>query len=266
MRNFSLKNKGGFTLIEVMVAVAIIGIISVSLVQLLQTSLRLWNRGTSKMSIYNNLSMCLEYISRNIVNAIPAVSGDYQIPVFLFNSEKNVIYSGNGKKETIHQAGGPHRIDFVARTGSPTHDYNLSYLIYYISDITGLSQLQKEEAYPLPVEEFENLFLLQREIFTGIIPLHDTKPEIRAWESGVRIRGEAVGYNVTGIQYSFCGNDLMWVDEWSYDEKSLPKAIKITVYAADENYIYGNPTEINQGDSLSLTVRLYQNNAPSNWW
>lgn len=255
-----MNNKeNGFTLIEVMVAIAIVSIISLSLVQLLQTSLQVWNMGTSKMSIYNNLSMSLEYAGENIRKTIPAYNGDIYIPVFLFESSKNIMLKNNSPNNSNNAD----KFDFVSVTDE---DYIYRNYSYYLGDITSFGDdVKTREAYPQNPSEYKSFFFIQKPKNAPIIDegeINPSKIDLIDLKSNIVV----LGYQITSIKYDFCDINNNWIDEWTSDKKYLPKAVKITMSGSDENQIYGDPSQAFEGDSLSMTIRLYQENAPDNWW
>jgi prepilin-type N-terminal cleavage/methylation domain-containing protein len=253
---FMNKNQNGFTLIEVLVSIAIVGILSVSLVQLLQTAMRVWNYGSSKLEIYNNMSHSLENIILDIKSSVPAFSGDIPIPVYMFQSEQNACYK-SGRVATPHAD----RLDFVSTSGrgDPLTDYyNILGWVYFLSDVTGISSLGGKSIEE-EIGNHDKLFLIRKPI-KNVNTIGFT-----SWTSS-DLPSRVLGSNITSIKYSFCDENFEWIDEWESTNNYLPKALKITLFSTDDGGIYGNPEELGNGDSMSLVIRIFQENTPDNWW
>lgn len=102
-----MRNKKGFTLTEVLLAVMIVGLISIALASLTRAAARESGVGRTKIMLRNNLSMFMRTLRKDLASS-SYVSGVYgwlpvgTTPVILVQMAKNMDSKGN-----VLQAGEP---------------------------------------------------------------------------------------------------------------------------------------------------------------
>ena len=103
------KNRGGFTLTEVLLAVMIVGLIAVALAALTRAAARESGAGRSKIMLRNNLSTFVRTLRRDMSQATvvgsvsKAASCNTRSPVKLVQLAQNVDSSGNMIIRTVKE-------------------------------------------------------------------------------------------------------------------------------------------------------------------
>ncbi|HOK41889.1 MAG TPA: prepilin-type N-terminal cleavage/methylation domain-containing protein [bacterium] len=270
-----IKNNKGFTLIEVLVSIAVIGIISTALTSLLQAVLKSWTRGSKKVEILQNTRDSIESLTNEIKCVIPAYNGNIYIDLFVFNSEENVMMIGSSK--VTNTWGDRLNVVSAANRATTCRDgYNIVEFYFFLGDATGITNkalFGNPRQIEIDLGNSNHLYLI-RNPEDIIIEDGSTYPpnEVTPWTSANDLAGRVLGTNVTSFKVSFCDTDLTWVTVWSTTKKYLPKAVKIIITGTpdrvDDNLkqIYGDPTVAGSGDTYSITLRLFQENVPYNWY
>ncbi len=99
------KDRGGFTLTEVLLAVMIVGLIAVALAALTRAAARESGAGRSKIMLRNNLSTFVRTLRRDMAQAtvVKSVSCNTRSPVTLVQLAQNVDSSGNMIIRTVKE-------------------------------------------------------------------------------------------------------------------------------------------------------------------
>lgn len=262
-KNF-LKSEKGFTLLEVLVTVTVLSIVTLSLATLLDITLRIWKKGQGKAEIYQELRAVLDMVSLDIKCVVPAYNGNKPNDIFLFQCEKNQMYKASAKTGSTFAD----RLDVVTTSGkgsSQKEGYNIIEVNFFLGDATALStKWENPRKIEIDLGNEHHLFLA-RGPAPNLLTSGEPPNAPQAWTSS-DFPGRPLGNNITSVKYSFCDTNLVWVDNWGASKKYLPKAVKMAITATDDNGIYGNPTVEGSGDSLTVTIRLFQENCPNNWW
>lgn len=97
-----MTNNKGFTLIELLIAVVILGLVVVSIGQMLDSSVRDWHRGETKLEAEQNLRLTMEKIRNEAQSAIGLDDSSTATKLIL-------VYSGNVEIEyslsTVEETG-----------------------------------------------------------------------------------------------------------------------------------------------------------------
>jgi prepilin-type N-terminal cleavage/methylation domain-containing protein len=121
IKNFNKKNQNGFSLIELMVVVAIISFLAIGAVTFFSGGIRSWIRGDQQLKSQREARQVMESVVREIRHARNITDGDSKsitlnIPDFENNIEDvvTVSYSWSGTEwEPIYRKGNPMNIDNV---------------------------------------------------------------------------------------------------------------------------------------------------------
>ncbi|HON57392.1 MAG TPA: type II secretion system protein [bacterium] len=269
------KKNYGFTLLEVLVAVAVMGILTVVLSTLLQISLKAWRIGGSQIDTTQNARQAVDRLKADIIGALPAMNGDTINHLFLFQVEKDKMMDTNLANLTtfssINQPAAD-KLDIVSLSATTPDDlFDIKKYWFYLGNAKGITtrvDLGNPRQMELDGGTGNNLFLIRNFESTQNIVGSDALPIVRDW-SAASFRNYAVpiANNITSIKYTFCETNYTWTDNWTSSKKYLPQLIKIGFTAAPEIVSdLGDPTMIATGISMAATIKLFQNNAPNNWW
>jgi len=65
-----MSNKKGFTLVEIIITMAILALFMTSLVTVFRNSLNAWKKSEARLAVYQNARLVLEQISREVAYAV----------------------------------------------------------------------------------------------------------------------------------------------------------------------------------------------------
>jgi len=184
---------GGFTLLELLLAMAITAIIMVLIFGTMRIGIRAWERGDRDVDQQQRLRIALEMMTHQL-SALTHIDG----------------WSRSGQPVPLD--GTQHRIAFVSRTAlDPTRQLGVVHVRYSIEPSVGGMDLQVIEAPLAMAFELPDVDAPATRSFTLMRDMHD------------------ISFHYFGP--SNAGQDPGWTDRWdaSAASEGLPRAIRVQV-------------------------------------
>ena len=212
-RQYSIVNRSAFTLIELIVAIALASILILVTAMIFKQASNAFSQSDARSEVYQNVRAAFDIIKRDISGA--TLNTNYE----LFKSFDNI---NAGNYLAIKAKGGSDILTLLSSTPN-LEDKPLALITYYLKDDNILYKLEKTGTSTLN---------------TGISSF-DLKTETEY---------KKLGLNVSSLQFRYYDKDAVvkWEDTWdSTTKKYLPDAVEVEMTVSDtRNRYMGTSTNI----------------------
>ena len=99
-----MKNNKGFTLVELLVTIAILSLVMVEIFSMMQNSSKLYMNGTYEVALQTEAQQIIQQMENLLIDANSSVSANYDASV----SSDIIVVSNNDARYTIAQIGRAH--------------------------------------------------------------------------------------------------------------------------------------------------------------
>ena len=239
----------GFSLIEILVAMAVLTLLMTFMFSMLGETIRLWERGNSQVEAAQAARIGLNRLAEDLENAVSTTalsdtpSGTQITNIIPFLAEANAT-DPRGWGGSVDSAEGSDQIFGVRVTGDPDDPFReFGYLCVYVSAATGVDPMRGQRYY-----------LAQHSVSAsdGDFFLRNSPNTSWANESSATSRRFPLIDNCLRFQLEYASNNgagIIWTQTWS-SQTNLPMGVLATVIAIDSRTAE-RVAKLNGGAALS---------------
>jgi len=201
---YGAKPQTGFTLLELILSIAILSAVLVTIYATLSMGLRTWDKGERDIEKVQRMRVVMDLLSREIKTAYP-----YKVTPSELDTHKE-FYAFDGKKDSL---------SFVSCVPLRGGTGKLSWLTFWVEDEKGLVVLERDALRSDMFKERETI----------------DKDEMVVLDAGVTDIGLEYYRAAEGDTEEAAEEDTAWEEKWDAEEEgSLPKAVSVTVTFLEE--------------------------------